>query len=68
MGGAEAEAVSPGQISPPAIIQQANVFDLQRCRCPRCAILDARFPDQGFQLALFPYRMQRRPKIKGLLR
>lgn len=40
----------------PAIIAQADRFDLLRCRCPVCLLLDARYPTEGFQLALFPYR------------
>lgn len=42
---------------PPAVIvQQADRFDLLRCRCPTCLLLDAQHPGEGFQLALFPYR------------
>lgn len=26
-----------------------------RCRCPECLSLDARFPTEGYQLALIPY-------------
>lgn len=39
-----------------AIVQQANRFDLLRCRCPVCLGLDAAHPGEAFQLALFPYR------------
>ncbi|QTH19690.1 hypothetical protein HRJ34_15710 [Rhizorhabdus wittichii] len=39
-----------------AIVIQADRFDLLRCRCPVCLLLDARYPAEGFQLALFPYR------------
>jgi hypothetical protein len=46
---------------PPAIVQPADRFELLRCRCPRCLRLDARFPGQGFQLALFPYVVPPRP-------
>ncbi len=41
----------------PAIIIQASRFDILRCRCPVCMVLDARYPGEGFQLALFPYRI-----------
>ena len=37
--------------SPPAIIVQAERFEL--CCCPECRMLDRRFPGQGQQLALF---------------
>jgi hypothetical protein len=58
----------------PSIVIQADRFDLLRCRCPVCLVLDGRYPNEGFQLALFPYRPARRlissassevPKIKG---
>jgi len=42
--------------SAPAIIIKADRFDTLRCRCPLCLVLDARYPGEGFQLALFPYR------------
>jgi hypothetical protein len=45
----------------PAIIIQADRFELLRCRCPECRVLDARFPAEGFQMALFPYRIQTKP-------
>lgn len=51
-------------IPPPAIVQQADRFDLLRCRCPVCLVLDAQHPGEGFQLALFPYR----PTTIGLAR
>lgn len=41
--------------SPPAIVAPADRFELNRCRCPACLGLDARYPGQGFQLALLPY-------------
>lgn len=41
--------------APPAIVAPADRFELLRCRCPVCLILDAQFPREGFQLALFPY-------------
>ena len=41
----------------PAIVIHADRFDLLRCRCPTCLALDAQFPGEGFQLALFPYRV-----------
>lgn len=28
---------------------------LRRCTCDYCRALDKRHPDEGFQLALFPY-------------
>jgi len=40
----------------PAIIQQAYVALGLRCLCPTCLRLDARYPGEGYQLALFPYR------------
>lgn len=36
----------------PAIVQRVSYL---RCACPVCIGLDARYPTQGFQLALFPY-------------
>lgn len=48
-------------ISPPVIIVQADRFALLRCRCPQCLVLDARHPGEGFQLALFPYRISTAP-------
>lgn len=49
--------------SPPPVAVLAEVMrDLPyRCRCPICARLDARFPDEGYQLALFAYRLQTKP-------
>jgi hypothetical protein len=55
-------------LSRPAIVIQADRFELARCRCPRCLALDALYPNEGFQLALFPYRVHRAPTIKGFLR
>lgn len=40
-------------IDPPAIVIQAPAFE--RCRCPECKRLDAEFPGEGYQLALFRY-------------
>ncbi len=40
-------------LDPPAIVQQAPRF--QRCHCPECSNLDARYPGQGYQFALFVY-------------
>jgi len=52
--------------SAPAIVVQADRFDLHRCRCPTRLILDAQFLGT-FQLALFPYeldgRRARRPRV-----
>lgn len=50
---------------PPAIVAEADPFDLNRCRCPLCLRLDARYPVEGFQLALFPYRMSTKSRITG---
>mgnify|MGYP000028130580 CR=1 FL=1 len=50
-----------------AIVQQADRFELLRCRCPECLALDALHPREGFQLALFPYRpspIVRLPRMK----
>ncbi len=44
----------------PAIIRQAYVALGLRCMCPTCLSLDARYPNEGYQLALFPYRLQRK--------
>ncbi|WP_156397428.1 MULTISPECIES: hypothetical protein [unclassified Sphingomonas] len=48
----------------PAIVIQADRFELLRCRCPVCLLLDARYPAEGFQLALFPYRPARRERAR----
>lgn len=40
-------------LDPPAIVIQVPAFD--RCRCPECLRLDAEFPNEGYQLALFRY-------------
>jgi hypothetical protein len=32
-----------------------RIGDPLRCPCPECLVLDARFPNEGYQLALFPY-------------
>ncbi len=45
-----------------AIVRQAYVALGLRCLCPECLRLDARFPSEGFQLALFPYRRSTGPK------
>jgi len=44
----------------PAIIAQAYVAVGLRCLCPTCLGLDARYPNEGYQLALFPYRREAR--------
>lgn len=36
-----------------AIVRPAE--DFGRCTCPECKRLDAAFPDEGYQLALFRY-------------
>lgn len=46
---------------PAPIVRQ--VEDPLRCRCPECLALDAQFPTEGYQLALFPYQIQRRPNV-----
>lgn len=43
--------------TPPVV---APVEDPLRCRCPECLMLDAQHPGEGYQLALFPYQIQRR--------
>ena len=40
-------------IPAPAIFAQAEEFG--RCACPVCLRLDERFPNEGYQLALFRY-------------
>ncbi len=52
---ANPNAVQPTPVRT-AIVQQADRFELLRCRCPECLTLDAAHPREGFQLALFPYR------------
>lgn len=37
------------------------VKDPLRCRCPECLQLDLLHPGEGYQLALFPYVIQRGP-------
>ncbi len=37
-----------------AIVQQADRFELARCHCATCRMLDRRYPAEGFQLTLFP--------------
>jgi hypothetical protein len=41
-------------IDPPAIIRLDPISDPARCWCAACRVLDARHPDEGYQLALFP--------------
>lgn len=43
-------------IERPALVRRADRFELLRCRCPECLVLDSLFPGQGFQLAFWPYR------------
>lgn len=43
-------------LSASGFVIQADRFELARCRCPMCLVLDVQFPHQGYQLALFPYR------------
>lgn len=47
----------------PAIISEAYVSLSLRCTCPICQRLDARYPGEGYQLALFAYRRQLAPTI-----
>lgn len=47
--------VKPGA----AIISQAYVSAQLRCLCPTCLRLDARYPTEGYQLALWPWRPER---------
>jgi len=42
-------------LSWPAIIAPAEAP--QRCICPECRRLDREHPQEGYQLALFPYRV-----------
>lgn len=42
----------------PAIIAEARIALGLRCLCPVCLGLDARYPNEGYQLALFPYRRE----------
>jgi hypothetical protein len=35
----------------------APAAEMQRCSCPECRRLDREFPSEGYQLALFPYRL-----------
>lgn len=56
-------ALRPIDIEPrPAIISQAYISLGLRCLCPTCLGLDARYPNEGYQLALFPYRRDPRPQ------
>lgn len=43
----------------PAIVFEIPAFG--RCTCPECKRLDRRFPDEGWQLALFPYVISLKP-------
>lgn len=52
---------SAAPVAPPAIVQQADRFELARCRCPTCLVLDGMFPG-AFQLALFPYVRMGKPR------
>lgn len=37
-----------------AIVRQADRFELARCHCETCRMLDRRYPGEGFQLTMFP--------------
>lgn len=50
--------VLPRREERPALIAEAYAVMLMRCPCPTCRGLDKRHPDEGYQLALFPYRIQ----------
>ena len=39
----------------PALLAEARRTLALRCLCPICLGLDARYPREGYQLALFPY-------------
>lgn len=52
-GEQEAAREEAGVIPASAIIAQAEEFG--RCACPVCLRLDQRFPNEGYQLALFRY-------------
>lgn len=54
-------AIDPYRARPwtPPVVAPAE--DPLRCRCPECLMLDALHPGEGYQLALFPYQIQRRP-------
>lgn len=43
-------------IQPPAVIAPSEVP--QRCICPECRRLDREHPNEGYQLAMFGYRVQ----------
>jgi hypothetical protein len=47
--------------SPRMIVEAYQTMQL-RCLCPECLRLDARHPEEGYQLALFAYRRQLRPR------
>lgn len=47
-------------MEPAAIVYRIPAFD--RCPCPTCKRLDRQFPDEGYQLALFAYRIPLRPR------
>lgn len=44
----------------PRMLYEAYVTLHLRCLCPVCLRLDARYPGEGYQLALFPYRREKR--------
>lgn len=44
----------------PGTIVEAYASTQLRCLCPTCLSLDARYPSEGYQLALFPYRRDAR--------
>jgi len=46
----------------PAAIIRVDRFAALRCRCPQCLVLDAQHPGEGYQLALFPYRISTAPR------
>jgi hypothetical protein len=55
----------PAVVERPAFIAEALRVMQMRCPCPTCLRLDKRYPDEGYQLALFPYVIQRSPTIRG---
>jgi hypothetical protein len=55
----------PARQERPAFIAEAMRVMQMRCPCPTCVRLDKRYPGEGYQLALFPYVIQRSPTIRG---
>jgi hypothetical protein len=49
-------------LEPIAIVRPAE--DFGRCACPECKRLDAAFPGEGYQLALFRYVVSLAPQYR----